>query len=68
MLHLNVCNLKEVERGQLEDVDDPGKSPLGAIGEQHHLQTTGHQGTVEDILLQQHLTTQTQHTFIFTRV
>lgn len=56
---LSVCDLEKVEWGKFEDVDDPGESPLGAVGKQHHLQTTRHQGTVEDILLQQHLMTHT---------
>lgn len=56
---LSVYYLKEVERNLFEDTDDPRKGPLGAVGEQHHLQTARHQGTVEDILLQQNLTTQT---------
>lgn len=56
---LSVYYLKEVERSLFEDTDDPRKGPLGAVGEQHHLQTARHQGTVEDILLQQNLTTQT---------
>lgn len=56
---LSVYYLKEVERNLFEDTDDPRKGPLGAVGEQHHLQTARHQGTVKDILLQQNLTTQT---------
>jgi len=58
---LCVCDLEEVEGGQLEDVDDPGEGSLGAVGEQHHLQTARHEGAVEDVLLQQHL-----HTHIYT--
>lgn len=43
-------DLEKVERSQFEDVDDPRKGSLGAVGEQDHLQTTGHQGAVEDVL------------------
>lgn len=51
-VRFSVCDLEKVEWGQFEDVDDPGEGSLGAVGEQHDLQTTRHQGTVEDILLQ----------------
>lgn len=48
-----VKDLEEVEWRQLEDLDDPWKGPLRAVGEQHHLQAAGQQRAVEDILLQQ---------------
>ena len=60
-MFLSRCDLEKVERGEFEDVDDPGEGSLGAVGEQHDLQTTRHQGAVEDILLQQHL----KHTHIY---
>lgn len=50
-----MTDLEEVERSQFEDTDDPRKGSLGAVGEQDHLQTTGHQGAVEDVLFQQNL-------------
>lgn len=57
-----MCYLEEIKWGLFKDIDDPGKGSLGTVGEQHHLKTTRHQGTVEDILLQQHLTTH-KHTY-----
>lgn len=57
---LSLKDLKKVERSQFEDVDDPRKGSLGAVGEQDHLQTTGHQGAVEDVLFQQNLPKKTQ--------
>lgn len=56
-----IIDLEKVERSQFEDVDDPGEGSLGAVGEQDHLQTTGHQGAVEDVLFQQNLPKEKNH-------
>lgn len=60
-------DLEKVERCQFEDVDYPRKCSLGAVGEQDHLQTTGHQGAVEDVLFQQNLPKKTPHKTILNR-